>query len=122
MLNHQVQIANRNYDVACEPGQEGMLDKAAKLLDTEAQAIIAQAGRMPDTRFLLLAGLVIADQLNALRSEHRQLQKDFAKLKNMKALEGDGQGTSPLVPDFVIEDLIRIAAQIETASQALERS
>ena len=46
MARVNVEIGNRPFDVACEPGQEGFLTAAAALLDAEATELSAQIGRL----------------------------------------------------------------------------
>lgn len=119
MATHIVKIAGREYELACEDGQEPSLDKAASLVDSEAQALIASVGRMPEGRMMMFAALMIADKLNSVQSDLRALQKDFNKLRNMKALENEGMESTDSVPRFVLDDMMQIAAQIEAVSASL---
>lgn len=119
MATHTVTIAGRSYDLACEDGQEPSLEAAAALLDKEAAQVTAAAGRMPEARMMLFASLVLADKLNNLQSEMRALQKDYNKLRNMRTLEAEGLEAGESVPSFVLEDMLHIAAQIESATQSL---
>ena len=54
-------IGGRNFEVACQAGEEQYLQAAAKMLDDEAQTLSDQVGRMPEARMLLMAGLMLAD-------------------------------------------------------------
>lgn len=65
-----LEIGGRVYEVACEAGQEPMLERAARLLDTEAMRI-GEEGRATEKRMLLLAGLMLADTTTALENELR---------------------------------------------------
>ena len=57
-----INIGGRPFAVACQEGEEHYLRTAAKLLDDEAQVLANQAGRMPEARMLLMAGLMLADK------------------------------------------------------------
>jgi len=57
-----IHIGGRSFEVACQEGEEHFLHSAAKMLDDEAQALAAQIGRLPETRMLLMAGLLLADK------------------------------------------------------------
>ena len=59
-------IGHKSYTLTCQEGEERHLKRAAGLLDTEAQAILGQTGRIPEPRLLLLAGLMLADRASAL--------------------------------------------------------
>jgi cell division protein ZapA len=58
-----LEIGGRVYEVACEPGQETSLERAARLLDTEANRL---ADRSTEKRMLLLAGLMLADTMTGV--------------------------------------------------------
>lgn len=61
-----LEIGGRMFEVACEPGQENSLHRAARLLDNEAVKIEGAIGRQPEKRVLLLAGLMLADTTSGL--------------------------------------------------------
>jgi cell division protein ZapA len=61
-----LEIGGRMFEVACEPGQENSLHRAARLLDVEASKVEAAIGRQPEKRALLLAGLMLADTTSGL--------------------------------------------------------
>lgn len=69
-----IQIGGRVFQVACQAGEEPFLRAAAALLDAEAQPLMAQAGRMPDSRMLLMAGLLLADRLAGMEDQLRALE------------------------------------------------
>ena len=57
-----IHIGGRGFEVSCRDGEEAFLQAAAKLLDDEAQVLSDQIGRMPESRMLLMAGLMLADK------------------------------------------------------------
>jgi cell division protein ZapA len=69
-----VTIGGRSFPVACQPGEESFLLAAAAILDAEAAPIVGQLGRMPETRMLLMAGLLVADRLAGAEEELRRLK------------------------------------------------
>ena len=78
-----ITIGGRNFDVACQEGEEHFLQSAAQLLDNEASVLTEQIGRLPESRMLLMAGLMLADKTAGLEEEIRVLQL------RAKALEAD---------------------------------
>ena len=79
MARVNVEIGNRPFDVACEPGQEGFLTAAAALLDAEATELSAQIGRLPEQRMLLMAGLMLADKMASLKLQLAQAEEKLAQ-------------------------------------------
>ncbi len=56
----EIEIGGRTFEVACQDGEEHYLHAAAKMLDEEASVLSAQIGRIPETRMLLMARLMLA--------------------------------------------------------------
>lgn len=79
MARVNVEIGNRPFDVACEPGQEGFLTAAAALLDAEAIELSAQIGRLPEQRMLLMAGLMLADKMATLKLQLAQAEEKLGQ-------------------------------------------
>jgi cell division protein ZapA len=61
-----LEIGGRLYEVACEAGQEASLERAAELLDAEANRLTDDMGRSVEKRMLLLAGLMLGDSMLAV--------------------------------------------------------
>jgi len=62
-------VAGRNYRVAVEDGQEAALAEAGALIAAEAEVLRDRFGArfaaLPESRVLLLAGLMVADKARA---------------------------------------------------------
>ena len=58
----KITVGGREFEVACQTGEEEYLHAAAKMLDDEARVLSDQVGRMPESRMLLMAGLLLADK------------------------------------------------------------
>ena len=69
-----LEIGGRVFEVACEPGEEPSLERAGRLLDTEAVRI-GDAGRQTEKRMLLLAGLLLADTMTAVQEQLRAAEE-----------------------------------------------
>jgi len=124
-----ITIGGRDYAVACQEGEEPYLHSAAKLLDTEASALAGQAGRMPEARMLLMAGLMLADKTagleEQLRSAEARMGAQEAEMEQLRAM-ASGRDVPPppapeperievpVVPEGLQEDLQSLVAQAET--------
>jgi cell division protein ZapA len=56
-------IAGRNYRVACRTGEEDNLRAAGVLVDAKSKEAIAGLGTLSESRQLLFASLLLADQI-----------------------------------------------------------
>lgn len=82
MPNITITIGGREFEVACQEGEEHFLHTAAEKLDTEAAVLVDQIGRMPEPRMLLMAGLMLADKTAGVEE---QLQKALSEMKRLRA-------------------------------------
>lgn len=101
MAEITIQIAGRAYDVACRDGEEEQLRRLARLVDAKAEQARAAVGGGGETRQLLLAALLLADELNDIR----------------------GGKVAPLPPDTgsALADAVeQLAARVETLAEHLE--
>ena len=65
----EIEIGGRRFEVACQPGEEGYLISAASALNEEASNIGQQSVRLSETRMLLMAGLMLADQMGNFKDK-----------------------------------------------------
>ena len=76
MPSVQIAVNGRNYEVACDPGQEQHLRELARGLDGRVRHLVKSAGPASEGRLLLMAGLLIADELHEAQAELGRLQTD----------------------------------------------
>ena len=86
MIEVEITIGGHKFRIACAPGEEEQLDSAAKLLDREALSLQSVNGRVPETKMLLMAGLMLGDKVKALEWEKASLKKNLSETK--KEVEG----------------------------------
>ena len=65
----EIEIGGRCFEVACQPGEEDYLVSAASALNEEASNIGQQLGRLSESRMLLMAGLMLADQMGNFKDK-----------------------------------------------------
>ena len=63
MAEVELTIAGRSYRVACRAGEEENLVAAAALVDAKSREAIAGLGTLSESRQLLFAALLLADQI-----------------------------------------------------------
>ena len=120
----KVTIGGRDFDVACQQGEEHFLRAAAGMLDTEAQVIMGQIGRMPESRMLLMAGLMLADKTASMEDQLRLAQEKLdaleAEIANLRA--NPAKVEVPVIPHEVVDTLAEIAARAEAMADAIEEN
>lgn len=121
-----VEIGGRNFEVSCQEGEEHYLHAAAKMLDEEAQVLAAQIGRIPESRMLLMAGLMLADKTAGMQdklreAEDKMAEKDaeLARLRDAPAPEPQ-RVEVPVVPTEVTDTLAEIAARAEAMAETVD--
>ncbi|WP_170760458.1 cell division protein ZapA [Ruegeria lacuscaerulensis] len=121
-----IQIGGRGFEVSCQEGEEVFLQSAAKMLDDEAQVLSDQIGRMPESRMLLMAGLMLADKaaatedkINALESKLAEAEIELQNLRNRPQPEPERIEVA-VVPPSVTDTLAELAARAEALASVVE--
>ena len=63
MAEVNLTIAGRSYQVGCRAGEEDNLVAAARMVDTKSREALSGLGTLSESRQLLFASLLLADQL-----------------------------------------------------------
>jgi cell division protein ZapA len=116
-----ITIGGREFQVSCQPGEEHFLRAAAGMLNTEAEPLVQQMGRIPEARMLLMAGLMLADKTAAVEDELRQARARLAELEARPAPVAE-KVEVPLIPPRVLETLAEIAARAESLADRVEEA
>jgi len=122
----EITIGGRTFEVACQEGEEKYLHSASKMLDTEAQVLAEQVGRIPEARMLLMAGLMLADKTAGLEDKLREAEdrasgylSELRMLKDAPPPQPE-RVEVPVVPTDVTESLQEIAARAESLARDVE--
>ena len=100
MSEVELTIAGRPYKVACRAGEEDTLRAAGALVDAKSREALAGLGTLSESRQLLFAALLLADQI----IDGREVEL-------------------PTGPDpELVERTQRLAERLESVANALERT
>ena len=58
-----ITINNREYPIACENGQEARIIQLSQILEQKAQMLKDFSGRISESMFLAMIGILVADDL-----------------------------------------------------------
>jgi cell division protein ZapA len=114
-----VTIGGRDFQVACQTGEEHFLRAAAAMLNAEAEPLVQQMGRLPEGRMLLMSGLMLADKTAALEDENRQLKERLTALEG-RPVPAPEKVEVPVIPPQVFETMAEIAARAEALADRIE--
>ena len=64
MAQVSVTINGRIYQIACDDGQEANLTRLANYVDKRVGELVAAVGQVGDDRLLVMASLLVADELS----------------------------------------------------------
>lgn len=120
-----INIGGRQFQVACQQGEEHYLQTAARMLDDEAQVLADQVGRMPEARMLLMAGLMLADKTANVEDQVAEVQAKLtaceAELANLRESRVEPERVEvPVVPQSVTDTLAELAARAEALAASVE--
>ncbi|GAA6178971.1 MULTISPECIES: cell division protein ZapA [unclassified Shimia] len=122
----QIEIGGRVFEVACQDGEQHFLRAAAQMVDDQAKVLVAQAGRIPEARMLLMSGLMLADKTAGLEDQLRDAEaKIEARDKEIKSLLDAPKAEPekievPTIPEEVTQTLAEMAARAESLADLVE--
>lgn len=125
MPHVEIAIGGRTFEVACQEGEEQFLHSAAAMLNTEAQHLSSQIGRMPEARMLLMAGLMLADKTTGLEEKVHVQEGRMAQLQaRIDTLESQPAAAArevAVIPTEVTQAMAALADRAEAIADEVTR-
>ena len=109
-------INGRSYPVACDDGQEDRIRQLGQYIDTKVTEFAKKWGQIGDARLILMAGLVITDELAEMTESARKQQRRNGP---PASIAQDRDAATEAVLAAGIESL---ADRIEAVAARLERT
>ena len=106
MAQVDVSVNGQSYRIACEDGQEDRLVDLAAMVDEKVIGLVNQIGQVGSNRLLVMAALIIADELVDLKNEAGSSQE----LK-----DNTNQQDTVLALQEITKRIENIADQVEQA-------
>jgi cell division protein ZapA len=104
-----VTINGRIYQIACDDGQEANLTRLADYVDKRVGELVAAVGQVGDDRLLVMASLLVADELSDAATR-------------LDGLDGPDDSGGPGDQEAMIANIDTLAERIENIAQRLEQS
>ncbi len=89
MAQVTIRINGYSYPVGCEDGQERHLEAMADEVDRRVDEIKAAAGTLGESRLLMLAALMLADELHDRKREFDEVRRQVARLEASPVVGAD---------------------------------
>ncbi|MCK5041746.1 MAG: cell division protein ZapA [Sphingomonadales bacterium] len=104
-----VVVNNQKYSLACRDGEEEHLENLAKYVDEKTKHLIESLGNVGEARVLLMAALLVSDELLETRDSMTALQNG-----DSKAIKEVVENRLANVLDAASERIEGIAVQLES--------
>ena len=85
MAQVSVSVNGRSYIVACDDGEEDHLRELARYIDRHVQQLADTLGQVGDSRLLMMAGLLVADELSETLNRVDELEQEIQSLKDVRS-------------------------------------
>ncbi len=76
-----ISLNGRPFTIGCEDGQQAYLRELAGHLDSHVRGLAERVGQIGDLRLLLMAALIVADELKEAQGELETLREDLTDTK-----------------------------------------
>lgn len=112
-----VLVNGRAYTVACDDGEEEHLRELAQFLDKRVRELVESVGQVGDTRLLVMAGLLVTDELAETLGHLEECRKEIDDLKARLA-----QSERPNAEEVAADALEVAAARLEDIAVRIART
>ncbi len=114
-----ISVNGRVYDIACDDGQEEHIKRLGAYLDGKVGELVTSVGQVGDARLLVMASLLVADELAEVYGELAEARDGLAQGEAATAAQGAAVLAAEESLAQTIESLAQrvedIAAQMEGA-------
>ena len=118
MTDVTIEINQRGYQIVCEDGQEEHLTRLGEFLEKRLQDVIATVGQVSQDQLLVMAGLLIADELSDALAEIDVARKN-PDTETARRLKDEAGEKAEAKAAHVFE---LIAQRIETIAESIEQA
>ncbi len=84
MAHVSVTVNARSYTLACDDGEEEHLKQLAGYLDHHIQELADNIGPVGETRLMLMAGLMVADELSGALDRLNKVEQELKDLRDSR--------------------------------------
>lgn len=118
MAQVDITINGRNYKVACDDGQEAHLGELGSDVDGRVKELSDAMGQVGDSRLLVMACLLIADELADAQRRVEEAEQAMAA----QSVSPSPSLESPFDEDALAQGIESMAERIEGIADRLEQA
>ena len=118
MPSVEIEIGSRRYQIACRAGEEEHLQAVAAIVDGKARDAAGALGSLGETRQLLIASLLLADQIHEQQNGTPAAPAP-AVAPGLTDVPADDPADDP-ASEAVADALERLAERMESLAARLE--
>ena len=115
----KVSINDRSYTVACGDGEEAHVRELDSYINKHVTGLAQEVGQVGDARLLLMAGLLVADELSEALQKVKLLEQELESLSSQRASAAERTREAEDSLADVLDDAARrieeLARRIEAA-------
>jgi cell division protein ZapA len=106
-----VTVNGRPYKITCDDGQEPRIRRLAQYVDARIGEFVKSIGQVGEARLLLLAALVIADELS---DANEALQQERSRVRAAEAEAAEAADAAASGVHGIAQRIEALAARLET--------
>ena len=110
-------LNGREFTIGCEDGQEEYLKSLASYLDGKVKDITGQVGQIGDLRLLLMASLVVMDEL---KDAERRIETLESHVESLRSKTADVSTGSEQQRDQMARTIMALSERMEALAERLE--
>jgi cell division protein ZapA len=114
-----VMVNGRAYTLACDDGEESHLKELAGLVDEKVRELLGSVGQVGDQRLLLMASLLMADELHEAVARLDECKNELTALQQVHSDQNDTLDKSKVLAADALEAATKrlqdVAATLATA-------
>jgi cell division protein ZapA len=107
----EVTVNGRRHAVQCGVGEESRVKRLAAYIDRKIGDLANDRSQLGDARLLLMASLMVADELSDAYDENQRLRAAL----DAQAGNGEGERRAAALIEQVAQQLNAVAAELEKA-------
>ena len=115
MASVTVSLNGRDFTIGCEEGEQAYLKDLASHLDGHVQELTGKVGQIGELRLLLMASLIVTDEMRAALGEVDRLKAELLDAKGEKsAIEARRRADRSKAADIIVQAAERLETLGET--------